>query len=244
MVTGRLPFDGADSIDLVQAHLAKKPMSPRAIVPSLTKDLEAVILKALEKNPDDRFPTAESFHDALAACARPVPIAEAAVEISARPRTAWRARMRELIRGRERIVLAAVLGVLAVAVPSTWWAFRSPPPPPPVAAATIASQPLPISAEAYRHYKLAAEYQQKLWCADAIDELERAIREQPELRGSPEVVRIAIPCLRAKTQSKAAQFLVGLGPGARAELEAALSQGLKPDVREGVERVLARLSGP
>jgi hypothetical protein len=245
MVTGRLLFDGQDSIDVVQAHLGKTPPSPRKIVPSLSKDIEAVILKALEKNPDHRFQTAEAFQAALAACAQPAAGAVVAGAAPAEPRTPWRTRMRQRIRGRERFVLAAVLGSIALAVPLTWRAFRSTQPPlPPAATANRMEQPLPISAEAYRHYKLAAEYQQKLWCADAIDELERAIRAQPELRGSPDLVRIAIPCLRSKTQDKATQFLEGMGPGARAELEAALSEGLKPDVREGVGRVLARLSGP
>jgi serine/threonine-protein kinase len=244
MVTGRLLFDGQDSIDVVQAHLGKPPPSPREIVPSLSKEIDAVILKALEKNPDNRFQTAESFQAALAACAQRAPTAEVAPAAPAKPRTPLSTRVRELIRGHERIALAALAGVIVVAMPLTWWGFRSPPLPPPVATATPTEQPLPISAESYRHYKLAAEYQQKLWCADAIDELDRAIRAQPELRGSPDVVRIAIPCLRAKTQAKAAQFLVGMGPGARAELEAARSQDLKPDVREGVERVLARLAAP
>jgi hypothetical protein len=102
-----------------------------------------------------------------------------------------------------------------------------------------------VPPSALRHLQLAAEYQQKLWCADAIEELERALSEQPALRTVPDVVRIAIPCLRSKTQAKAMRFLVErVGAGAQGELQAALLQGLKPDVRQGVERTLAQLTSP
>jgi hypothetical protein len=70
------------------------------------------------------------------------------------------------------------------------------------------------------------------------------LREEPQLRSNRELIRTAIPCLRAKTQARTIQFLVAdVGVDARAELQASLTEPLKPDVREGVERALARLGG-
>src|SRR5262249_45289945 len=109
--------------------------------------------------------------------------------------------------------------------------------------AGVAAELQPVSASARRHLKLAADYQQKLWCVDAIEELQRAVREEPQLRSNRELVRIAIPCLRAKTQAKTIQFLAGdVGAEARTELQLSLGENLKPDVREGVERALAVLT--
>jgi hypothetical protein len=100
----------------------------------------------------------------------------------------------------------------------------------------------PISTSARRHLELAQDYQQRLWCADAVAELERALREEPELRANADVIQTAIPCLRSRTQSRTIQFLVErVGADAQPELQAALSRDLKPDVREGVQRVLTRL---
>ncbi len=89
---------------------------------------------------------------------------------------------------------------------------------------------------------LASEYQRKLWCTDAINELQRALQDAPELRTDPELIRIAIPCLRARTQTRTIQFLVeDVGPAAIPALEAALKEPLKPDVRDGAQRVLEHL---
>ena len=88
---------------------------------------------------------------------------------------------------------------------------------------------------------MAEDYQRRLWCADAVDELERALRDDAGLRSNPELVRIAVPCLRARTQAKTIRFLVdGLGIEAKPTLEAALSSEAKPDIREGLERALER----
>jgi hypothetical protein len=101
-----------------------------------------------------------------------------------------------------------------------------------------------LSASVRRHLSLSQEYRQKFWCSDAIEELKRALAEEPQLRADPEIVRAALPCLRAKAQAKTIEFLVtDVGVAGRPELQAALASELKPDVREGVQRVLARLAG-
>jgi serine/threonine-protein kinase len=69
LVTGRPPFERQTVMEMVLAH-ARDPVVPvRAVRAEVPADLEAVILRCLEKDPGQRFPDAESLDKALAACA-------------------------------------------------------------------------------------------------------------------------------------------------------------------------------
>lgn len=57
MATGALPFDGADSLAVVMQHVTEPPPLPSEKRPSINPQLEAVILKALAKEPADRYQT-------------------------------------------------------------------------------------------------------------------------------------------------------------------------------------------
>jgi eukaryotic-like serine/threonine-protein kinase len=65
--TGRLPFDAEMKFQIMDAHAATPPPLPRTINPALSLELEQVILRALAKDPSDRFQTAAEFRQALAA---------------------------------------------------------------------------------------------------------------------------------------------------------------------------------
>jgi len=58
MLTGRPPFDQTLTQGLFYAHLHEKPPNPHQIEPSLPEEISLVMLKALEKDPDHRYPTA------------------------------------------------------------------------------------------------------------------------------------------------------------------------------------------
>lgn len=64
-VTGRCPMQGDSEYAIMNAHLTEMPVSPHSINPHLPPALSPVILKALEKRPEDRFPTAAAFRAAL-----------------------------------------------------------------------------------------------------------------------------------------------------------------------------------
>ena len=65
--TGKLPFEGADSLfTIMQSHVKKSPPPPREIVPGIPEPLENVILKAIEKKPEDRWSSCEAFWESLA----------------------------------------------------------------------------------------------------------------------------------------------------------------------------------
>lgn len=66
MVTGRPPFDGPTDHDIRIAHVNKVPPAPRSSgCPNINPELEGVILKALEKDPRERFASAREFLLAL-----------------------------------------------------------------------------------------------------------------------------------------------------------------------------------
>ena len=66
MLTGRLPFESDDQAQLIRMHSRKTPPAPSSIRKDLTP-FDAVILKALEKDPAHRFPTCGAMAYELAA---------------------------------------------------------------------------------------------------------------------------------------------------------------------------------
>ncbi|HEX5414354.1 MAG TPA: serine/threonine-protein kinase [Chloroflexota bacterium] len=65
MVTGRRPFTGETSAQLRAQHVSEPPPRPRQINPGIPGPVEEVILRALEKRPEDRYPRIEDFGAAL-----------------------------------------------------------------------------------------------------------------------------------------------------------------------------------
>ncbi|MBD7912826.1 Stk1 family PASTA domain-containing Ser/Thr kinase [Clostridium cibarium] len=65
MVTGQVPFSGDTSIAVAMMHINNPVTPPKNIVNYLPENINAVILKALEKNPIDRFQTAGEFAEIL-----------------------------------------------------------------------------------------------------------------------------------------------------------------------------------
>ena len=67
MLTGKLPFEARTPMEYIQHHVTKPPIALELRVPGKTfpPGLGAVIGKALEKRPEDRFSTAAEFADAL-----------------------------------------------------------------------------------------------------------------------------------------------------------------------------------
>ena len=65
MLCGRPPFTGDTDMAVGIQHLSSRPAQPRSVRPDVPWALEAIVLKALEKSPDDRFPTAASMQQAL-----------------------------------------------------------------------------------------------------------------------------------------------------------------------------------
>ena len=65
--TGKLPFRGETSMAVVVAHIQQAPPRPRALNPKLPAELEAAILKGLQKDPSQRWQTTDEILEALSA---------------------------------------------------------------------------------------------------------------------------------------------------------------------------------
>src|SRR5262245_10607801 len=65
MVTERPPFAGESQMNTLVRHTSETPQSPRVLNPKISAEFEAVILRCLEKDPDDRFQRYSDLIDAL-----------------------------------------------------------------------------------------------------------------------------------------------------------------------------------
>lgn len=63
--TGRLPFDGPDAVSVAMKQVNDLPVPPREINPDIDPALEAIIMKSIAKNPEERFATAKDMRLAL-----------------------------------------------------------------------------------------------------------------------------------------------------------------------------------
>jgi len=104
-LTGRVPFDGETAVAVTLQQLQQDPVPPSYLNPAVSPALDAVVLRALQREPYERYPDADSFIAALdEAEADPG-------EPAARPRPWW----------KWLLVVLAVLAGLLIA----WGATRS-----------------------------------------------------------------------------------------------------------------------
>jgi len=71
LTVGRLPFEGEAEFDIMRAQVEVTPSSPRECGADLPEPAEAVLLRALSKDPAERYPTVMAFQDALVAAGAP-----------------------------------------------------------------------------------------------------------------------------------------------------------------------------
>jgi hypothetical protein len=242
---GRQPFVHEERLRVVRDHLVTPPPRPRSLAPTLSPQLEAVILRALEKDPVQRFESAERFAAALAECpeaggapstSTPLPVTAPA---SHRAHELW-LRARSQLSGLPwRIVGGTAIAVVALAAIILIARGRHPAPVVTPAPAVEAA----LGAEAARHLALAVDYERKLWCSDALGELDRAQRDDPRAGADPAAIGTAIRCLRQKTQARAIHFLVDAsGKAALPALADVAAHDSHPDVRAGAEKARALIA--
>lgn len=114
MMTGVLPFQGPTPLLTALKRLSDDPRPPREIVPRLPADLEAVILRCLRRDPDQRF---RSMLDVLTALGldptRDSTTSLPRPELSPRPAASPRPEIPRLA-GLAGLALAAALGISAL----------------------------------------------------------------------------------------------------------------------------------
>ncbi|MFD3545627.1 protein kinase [Streptomyces sp. NPDC058655] len=66
LLTGRIPFDADSPLAIAYAHVQEEPVAPSSINRSVTPAMDALVARALKKNPNERFPTAAAMGDEVA----------------------------------------------------------------------------------------------------------------------------------------------------------------------------------
>jgi serine/threonine-protein kinase len=61
MLTGRVPFTGDSAVAIAMKHVQEPPVPPRQIVPAIPAELEAVVLRAMAKDPSRRYHSADEM---------------------------------------------------------------------------------------------------------------------------------------------------------------------------------------
>lgn len=65
MATGELPFRGENPVAVALKHINDTPLPPRSVFAAVPESLEAVIMKAMTKNPSDRYRSADALREDL-----------------------------------------------------------------------------------------------------------------------------------------------------------------------------------
>ncbi len=75
LLTGRVPFDAESAVTVALKQVSESPYPPSQLNQAVTPELEAIVLRALAKDPADRFADADEFIAALEAAASRIPSA-------------------------------------------------------------------------------------------------------------------------------------------------------------------------
>jgi eukaryotic-like serine/threonine-protein kinase len=74
LLTGTVPFTGDTPVEIAMKHLSSVPEPPSARRPDIPRPLDQVVLRALAKDPEERYATAEEMDAELARVAEGLPV--------------------------------------------------------------------------------------------------------------------------------------------------------------------------
>ncbi len=85
MITGSVPFTGDTPLEIAMKHLSTTPLPPSETRPDVPHELDSIVLRALAKNPEDRYQSSDEMDADLARASRGQPVApeteEAATQV-------------------------------------------------------------------------------------------------------------------------------------------------------------------
>jgi serine/threonine protein kinase len=119
LLTKKPVFDGPNRQELLRQIAQDEPVAPRKLDPTIPRDLETIVLKAMDKEPERRYATAQQLADDLRRFLEDKPI-HARRPTSAERAAKWARRHRAVL---EATVAVAFLA-LAIAAPLLWWQQR------------------------------------------------------------------------------------------------------------------------
>ncbi|HEY2743262.1 MAG TPA: protein kinase, partial [Polyangia bacterium] len=98
LLTGSVPFGGESSVEILSQHIGATPVRPTELAPErgISPALEALVLRALEKEPDARVPSMAEFAAELEKVAATLPKADLSGIVTAPPAppTGWNAQIK------------------------------------------------------------------------------------------------------------------------------------------------------
>jgi eukaryotic-like serine/threonine-protein kinase len=74
MLTGQVPFTGDTPLEIAMKHLSEVPVPPSELRPEVPHDLDSVVLRALAKDPHERYQSADEMDADLARVADGLPV--------------------------------------------------------------------------------------------------------------------------------------------------------------------------
>src|SRR4051794_5626369 len=74
MLTGQVPFTGDTPLEIAMKHLSEVPKPPSELRPEVPHDLDSIVLRALAKDPAERYQSAEEMDADLARVAEGMPV--------------------------------------------------------------------------------------------------------------------------------------------------------------------------
>ena len=112
MLTGETPFEGSNPFTIMNDRLVNNPIPPRERNPEISPELQEVIYRALEREPQDRYSTANEFAWDLEHLDQVTPAERSELHNWKKRRTPW----------LKQILFYIALALLPVAVFGTlWW---------------------------------------------------------------------------------------------------------------------------
>jgi len=84
-LTGRVPFEGDSAVAVAMKQVSQVPQRPSSINPQISPALDGVVMRALEKDPGQRFQSADAFIAALDAAIKDPGVAQGTAAFAAAP---------------------------------------------------------------------------------------------------------------------------------------------------------------
>jgi tetratricopeptide (TPR) repeat protein len=113
VLTGRVPFSAPQMRELLRMVREEPPPPPRSVEPTIPLDLEAIVLRCLEKDPDARYESAKALAEDLGRFLDGDPV-------QARPRSLFVRLWKRARKHKIRVALAGAAVVVALTVAGLW----------------------------------------------------------------------------------------------------------------------------
>ncbi|MDO4784520.1 MAG: Stk1 family PASTA domain-containing Ser/Thr kinase [Propionibacteriaceae bacterium] len=140
LLVGRPPFIGDSPVSVAYQHVREIPVAPSTLDPEITPAMDAIVLKALAKDPNERYPDARAMREDISRCLdnvpvtavvprvmpAPVPAPEPATQVMVEPDTPTTVAARRAVNGAASggkkkvsaatIVVSSLVGALIITI--------------------------------------------------------------------------------------------------------------------------------